>query len=55
MRLDKQKPAVGALQIIFVKWVSSGHLLVLKNKVSLHVLAASSGHIFAQILRVDYT
>ena len=31
MRFDKQKPAAGALQIIFVKWVSSSHLLVLKR------------------------
>ena len=31
MRLDRRKPAVGALQTIFVKLVSSGHLLVLKR------------------------
>ena len=31
LRLDNQKPAAGALQTIFVKWVSSGHLLVLKR------------------------
>ena len=45
MRLEDQKCAMGALQTIFVKWVSSGYLLVLK-KVSLDMLVVSSGHVF---------
>ena len=49
---QEQKRAVGAFQTIFVKWVSLGNLLVLQ-KVSLHVLAVSSEHLFTQILHVD--
>ena len=33
IRLDKWKRAAGALQTIFVTWISSGHLLVLKKGV----------------------